>query len=194
MQELIPVVIWLALGAPPDGHVAAAQEPARPAGGVILAQSGPRQGRRGSRPRDEKLRARDLPPLYETAKAAVTKGEYQTAADVIDKVRHLFDGARSSARSEEVADWRLMDARVQLALRRHEAAGLAAMKIVILQPDSPRVAAALCLTAEAYEGMGRPSKAAELYESCLARKPPEAALRRRAEEGLARVRPMVPQQ
>lgn len=159
---------------------------------VAGSQSGPNQGRRSRPSEDGRLRARDLPEAAQQVKAALAAGDAAKAMRLVDRARSVFESTRPSIKSEDIADWRILDAKIQLQQKRHEAAGLAAMKVVILQPDIPRVAEGLCLTGEAYEGLGRPEKAASLFRECMNTKQVDPEVRRRAEAGLARLKGMVP--
>ncbi|RIK68860.1 MAG: hypothetical protein DCC65_01645 [Planctomycetota bacterium] len=161
-------------------------------GGVAGSQSGPSQGRRSRASGDGRLRARDLPDAAQQVRAALAAGDIEKATRLVDRARGVFESTRPSIKSEDIADWRILDAKIQLQLKRYEAAGLAAMKVVILQPDSPRVAEGLCLTGEAYEGLGRPEKAASLFRECMNTKRVDPEVRRRAEAGLARLKGKVP--
>lgn len=190
---LLAGVVWTRQGVPPSGSLPI-REGVQAAMGAAVAgsQSGPNQGRRSRPSEDGRLRARDLPEAAQQVKAALAAGDAAKAMRLVDRARSVFESTRPSIKSEDIADWRILDAKIQLQQKRHEAAGLAAMKVVILQPDIPRVAEGLCLTGEAYEGLGRPEKAASLFRECMNTKQVDPEVRRRAEAGLARLKGMVP--
>lgn len=93
---------------------------------------------------------------------------------------------RSSA---ERNAWRIVEAELAMAQERYAAAGLAAMRVVILHPRSRQVGVAYYWTARAYEGLDRPRMAVSLYESCVAHKTTGRTIREKAETRLAALKP-----
>lgn len=98
----------------------------------------------------------------------------------------LRDGARVKGRAEREA-WMLIEAEYRLAKKQPAAAGLAAMRLVILRPDSERVGEALYWAGRSYEGLKRPYKAIELYGQCLAHQKTDDATRKLAKARLTKL-------
>lgn len=84
-----------------------------------------------------------------------------------EKLIHEGRKTRSSRRKDQ---WKLIEARLELEREDYAKAGLLAMEVVILRERSEEHAAALYWAARAYEGLGRPNKAIQLYEECRAHK------------------------
>lgn len=177
--------------APELGVDSAAPALAAASGAYEDAQVGPNQGRRSKPATGDRLRARDLPQVLEQVKTSLAAGDTEKAEKLVDRARAVFESNRPSIKSEEIADWRLFDAKIQLTCKQYAAAGLAAMKVVILQHDSPRVAEALCIAGDAYDGLGRTEKAAGLFRECLGKKQLDPNVRHRAEAGLDRLKARV---
>ncbi len=81
----------------------------------------------------------------------------------------LKAGLRIRQQAEREA-WQLFECELALARDQAARAGLTAMRLVILTPDSPNAGTALYWAAKSYEALERPSKAAELYRECAAHK------------------------
>jgi tetratricopeptide (TPR) repeat protein len=94
------------------------------------------------------------------ARDAIAAGDFKTA-------RRLLQEARGITVSTEKQAWLLIRAEVELADKQFAKAGLAAMRVVILYPDSEHGAEALYWAGRSYEGLQRSAKAIELYEECL---------------------------
>ena len=97
-----------------------------------------------------------LDGLAKLARQAIADGNLELAAKTVDR-------ARGYAKGPDRAMWLLLTAELQLAQKRFDQAGLTAMRVVVEFPDSPQVGAALYSTGLAYEGLGRPAKAVELF-------------------------------
>jgi len=97
-----------------------------------------------------------LDGLAKLARQAIAEGNLELAAKTVDR-------ARGYAKGPDRAMWLLLSAELQLAQKRFDQAGLTAMRVVVEFPDSAQVGAALYSTGLAYEGLGRPAKAVELF-------------------------------
>ncbi len=106
------------------------------------------------------------------------------AAGDLAEARRLLAAGRKKARKSEQAAWEVVAAELSFAGKDYARGGLAAMRVVVLHPDSPHVSAALYWAGRSYEAMGRPAKAAELYKECIEQKTIDAVLRERARQRL----------
>lgn len=93
--------------------------------------------------------------------------------------------------SAERNAWRIVEAELEIARQNYAKAGLVAMRVVILHPKSRQVGVAYYWTARAYEGLGRPRKAIELYESCVSHKTTRRSIREKAEKRLVDLKAKV---
>ncbi|MCB9854584.1 MAG: hypothetical protein H6818_02770 [Phycisphaerales bacterium] len=84
-----------------------------------------------------------------------------------EKLIHEGRKTRSSRRKDQ---WKLIEARLELERENFARAGLLAMEVVILRERSEEHAAALYWAGRAYEELGRPNKAIQLYEECRSHK------------------------
>lgn len=117
--------------------------------GVAVSAMAP--GARDSQSRHVSLRDRALD--------AIKRHDFAEAEKLIREGRKT----RSSNRKDQ---WKLIEARMELERDNYARAGLLAMQVVILRVHSDEHAAALYWAARAYEGLGRPHKAVELYTEC----------------------------
>lgn len=97
--------------------------------------------------------------LRDRALDAIKRRDFSEA----EKLIHEGRKTRSSRRKDQ---WKLIESRLELERERYARAGLLAMEVVILREKSDEVAAALYWAGRAYEGLGRPSKAIQLYKEC----------------------------
>lgn len=94
----------------------------------------------------------------------------------------MIHAAYRATRSTNVKDgWTLVEAELELSQNNPVKAALLAMRVVILRPESEHAAPALYLAGRAYEKIGRPSKAIELYRECLDQRSASDALRKKAQ-------------
>lgn len=119
-------------------------------------------------------RSRAAPPIIQTpASAKESANLRQQARTALREKRYdraealLKDGLRIRLQAEREA-WQLFECELALARDQAARAGLTAMRLVILTPDSANVGAALYWAAKAYEALTRPAKAEELYRECVA--------------------------
>jgi tetratricopeptide (TPR) repeat protein len=94
------------------------------------------------------------------ARESIAGGDLKTA-------RRLLQQASGITASAEKQAWLLVRAEVEYADKQFAKAGLAAMRVVILYPESEHIAEALYWAGRSYEGLKRPAKAIELYKECL---------------------------
>ena len=105
-------------------------------------------------------------------------------------------------KSSEKQAWLVLEAELELAKDNPAKAGLAAMRVIILHPESVHVGPALYWAARSCEGLQRPLKAIELYEECLEKTPKgtkskpaskwHVSMRRRATARLAALKKQAP--
>ncbi|MFQ5425154.1 MAG: tol-pal system YbgF family protein [Phycisphaerae bacterium] len=110
------------------------------------------------------------------------------AASDLAKARRLLAAGRKKARKSEQAAWEVVAAELSFAEKDYPRAGLAAMRVVVVHPDSPHVAGALYWAGRSYEAMKRPAKAAELYEECLAQKTVDKLLGEQARQRIEAIK------
>jgi predicted Zn-dependent protease len=116
-----------------------------------------------SRIDDENEKASRNTSLRDRALEAIRKHNFSEAESLIHEGRKTRSGRKKD-------QWRIVEARLELERNEYAKAGLIAMQVVLLRPKSDEVATALYWTAKAYEGLGRPAKAIQLYEECRAHK------------------------
>ncbi len=138
------------------------------------------QGKKPKGPKAKKTAARGAKAARGRARAAIRADDYTLAERLIRK------GLKARKTAERDA-WRLVDSELAFARKQYARSGLIAMRIVILRPKSDHVGAALYRAARAFEGLGRPDKAAELYDACIEHKTTRGALRKKAEKRLKRL-------
>ncbi|HRW51641.1 MAG TPA: hypothetical protein P5081_02065 [Phycisphaerae bacterium] len=97
--------------------------------------------------------------MLDRALAAIRRGDFAEAEKLIHEGRKI----RSTSKKDK---WRIVEARLEFERGDFAKAGLRAMEIVILRENSDEVGQALYWAGRAYEGLGRPNKAIELYEDC----------------------------
>lgn len=102
------------------------------------------------------------------------------AAGDLKKAKELLGASARVTSSSEKQAWLLLEAEYQLTRKRYAKAGLAAMRVVIMYPDSELVGEAFYWAGRAYEGLARPAKAVELYGECVGRKQTDAGARKLA--------------
>ncbi|MFQ5502489.1 MAG: tol-pal system YbgF family protein [Phycisphaerae bacterium] len=113
----------------------------------------------------------------ERARLAIRSGDYGLAGTLIR--------AGLKSRNRKTRDgWRIVESEMEFSRKRYARAGLAAMRVVILHPKSEHHGAALYWASRAYEGLGRPGKAAELYKRCIDHKSTRGSIRKKAENRL----------
>lgn len=78
-----------------------------------------------------------------------------------------FAAGRKATKPAEEPVWLVLEAELLHAGKDHTGAGLAAMRVVVLHPQSEHVAAALYWAGRSFESMGRRHKALRLYAECL---------------------------
>ncbi len=120
--------------------------------------------------------------LQDKARQAVKAGDYDLAHALIRS------GLRSKSRPAR-DEWRIIEAELEYARKDYPRAGLAAMRVVILSPQSKRVGIALYWAGRAYERIGRVGKAIELYEECVDHRTADEKLQARAERRLSKLAP-----
>jgi len=118
------------------------------------------------------------------ARRAIRSGDFELAETLVRSM------AKTTNRAERNA-WAIVEAELAYARKQYARAGLAAMRIVILHPKSKQVGAALFWAARAYEGLRRPDKAIELYQSCVRHKTTPRPIRDKAQDRLAKLQPQV---
>ncbi|MBI5763886.1 MAG: tetratricopeptide repeat protein [Planctomycetes bacterium] len=116
------------------------------------------------------LTSKESAALREEARAAISSGDFTKAAALIERTRKV------TATSEQAA-WLLIESECEYGRRAWTKSALAAMRIIALHPKSDHAGAALYWAARAYEQIGRPAKAAELYRECVDHKRTPASLR-----------------
>lgn len=136
---------------------------------------------RGGQSKKHRRSAEKFSSAQQRAFKALRKHDYALAETL------LATGLKSRSRSERDG-WRLVEAELEMARKHYAKAGLAAMRVVILRPKSRRVGSALYWAGRAYEGLGRPAKAAALYRSCAEHKTTDAATRRKAQKRLSKLK------
>lgn len=115
------------------------------------------------------------PEALKRATKALRAGDHEQA-------RSMILAAYRATRSTNVKDaWAMVEAELELSQNNPAKAVLLAMRVVILRPESEHAAPALYLAGRAYEKIGRPSKAIELYRECLDHKSSGDALRKKAQ-------------
>ncbi len=107
--------------------------------------------------------AKESADLRQQARTALRATYYDRAEAM------LKAGLRVRQQAEREA-WQLFECELALARDQATRAGLTAMRLVILTPDSPNAGAALYWAAKSYEALKRPAKAMELYRECAAHK------------------------
>lgn len=119
-------------------------------------------------------RKRPAPPTVQTPSSAKESAELRQQARTALRSKNydraeamLKAGLRMRQQAEREA-WQLFECELALARDQAARAGLTAMRLVILTPDSANVGAARYWAAKAYEALGRPAKAMELYRACAA--------------------------
>ena len=127
---------------------------------------------------------RESAELRARARKAIKNGDLG-AAEALRR-----EGVRVKDPAEREA-WMLIDAEYRLAKKQPAAAGLAAMRLVILRPDSERVGEALYWAGRSYEGLKRPYKAIELYGQCLAHQKTHDPTRKLAKARLTKIEKRV---
>ncbi len=150
----------------------------RTTGLVVLAATEAEQQSRRAAGREGGKREANGP--QDRARQAIRSGDYDLARALIRS------GLRSKSRSVRDA-WRVTEAELEYARKDYPRAGLAAMRVVILSPQSERVGNALYWAGRAYERIGRVSKAVELYEECIEHRTADEKLRDRAEKRLSKL-------
>lgn len=107
--------------------------------------------------------AKESADLRQQARTALRAKNYDRAEAM------LKAGLRVRQQAEREA-WQLFECELALANDQAARAGLTAMRLVILTPESDNVGAALFWAAKSYEALKRPTKAMELYRECAAHK------------------------
>lgn len=99
-----------------------------------------------------------------------------------DLARSMIRAAIKSTKSTSVKhSWRIVESELEFAQKKYAASALIAMRIVILTPESEQTGVALFRAGRAYEKMGRPSKAIELFKEAAGHKSSSEQTRRKAE-------------
>lgn len=111
----------------------------------------------------DRLTIRESAEMRRRAVEAIRAGDFQAALKLIR------DGARVTSVAEKQS-WLLVESELEIARKNYAKAGLAAMRVVILYPESEQIGPALYWCGCAYEGLGRPRKALELYRESQGRK------------------------
>lgn len=121
-------------------------------------------------------RKRPAPPTVQAPSSAKESADLRQQARTALRERHydraeamLKAGLRIRQQAEREA-WQIFECELALARDQATRAGLSAMRLVILTPDSANVGAALYWAAKSYEALGRTAKAKELYRECAAHK------------------------
>jgi tetratricopeptide (TPR) repeat protein len=133
---------------------------------------------------DDRISIKESVELRRRAREAVASGDLKTAKQMLNTATRVTASAEKQA-------WLLVEAEYELARKRFAKAGLAAMRVAILNPDSESAGEALYWAARAYEGLQRPAKAIELYKECAARKGTDAAIRKLARTRLGELEKQV---
>lgn len=135
---------------------------------IILAAVPLRAEPAATKPRP--LTSKESATLRDEARAALSKGDFAKAAALIDR-------ARKVTTASEQAAWLLIESECEYGRRAWAKSALAAMRIIALHPKSEHAGAALYWAARAYEQIGRPAKAADLYRESVDHKRTPAPLR-----------------
>lgn len=115
--------------------------------------------------------------MRQEARAALRSGKMEDVARILSVARRIKLKAEREA-------WQVFEAEYNVTRKEYQKAALGAMRIVILSPKSPYAGEALFWTARAYEGMGRTSKAMDLYKECIDNKTSDENSVRRAKAAL----------
>lgn len=145
----------------------------------------PKDGNRANRPAKASPGATTTSTMQHQFRSAMASGELERAAGILNAARGALTQTKSTTISDEKARWLLFEAELELAKGHAEKAGLAAMRVTVFRPKSEFAAEGLYWTAQAYERMRRPTKAKELYQECLERKPLASSIREKSEARLA---------
>lgn len=161
------------------GQLAKLLAPATEAGSPPASQG---TGRRMPR-----LSAEALNDHLTRARALLQAGQYAAVVRAVDAVL-------PEARDQFLAQLWMLKARALQALGESAQAALAAMHVVIQQPDSPLAPSALALTAAYYESLGRKDKAGELYQELCNHPAADADLIQQAQQAIARLEAEQPEE
>lgn len=118
-------------------------------------------------------RKRPAPPTVQTPASAKESADLRQQARTAlrnknyDRAEAMLKAGLRMRQQAERQAWQLFECELALARDQAARAGLTAMRMVILTPDSANVGAALYWAAKAYEALARPAKAAELYRECV---------------------------
>ena len=161
---------------------------ARSASAVVLSSA--ESGEKNSRA-DRRL-SRSLGDLHDKIVYALDADDTEEAAKLLKLALKTIRRSKTLA-DDDRAEWYLIETRVEFARKRLPRGMLAAMRLVILLPDHPRVPEALVWVARGYEDLDRPTKAIELYEECLSKKNLDSITKMNARTSLERLRNKVSQ-
>lgn len=104
-----------------------------------------------------------------------------------DEARELIRVGMRERSSRRKDEWRIIEVRLRLAEGNAKEAGSYAMRLVSLRPKTKQFAAALFLTGNAYEEIGRKSVSRSLYEEALNHETCTGGLRRAVQARLDRL-------
>lgn len=162
---------------------------ARSASAVLHSSAEPGE----KKSRTDRSVSRSLGDLHDKIVSALDADQADEAGKLLKLALKTIRRSKSRLANDDRAEWYLLETRVEFARKRHPRGMLAAMKVVILLPDHPRVPEALIWVARGYEDLGRPSKAVDLYEECLSKKNLDSITKMNARTSLDRLRTKVPQ-
>lgn len=153
---------------------------------LVLATQAPVTAQSKGQPASRQTKARDrghlvdLATLRQQITTALKAGELDKADAILRSAHPRVHAQKGGAKPEERGEWWLLEARLEFAREQYPEAGLAAMRIVALLPESKRVADGWYWAGRAYEKMNRPEKANQLFKKCFDRAAPESDLQKKA--------------
>ena len=147
---------------------------AQPSGARNSGPKGSMSGQERARPPSTN---KESAALRQEARAALRSGN-------LDEVARVLSIARRIKLKGEREAWQVFEAEYCITKKEYQTAALAAMRLVVLSPKSPYYGEALFWAAKAYEGMGRPEKALELYRECVEHKSSDEHTVRRAKSAI----------